>query len=53
MDTGIELLKSIEVIFAILVYTVPAIGTVYKIRRKSDKKMEHTVFIPNPIDKEY
>ena len=36
MDMGMELLKSVEGIFAILVYTVPTIGTVYTTRRKSD-----------------
>ena len=53
LEEGIELLKSVGGLFAILADTMPSIGTVYAIRRKSEKKMEHTVFVPRPINKWY
>ena len=53
LEEGIELLKSVDGLFAILVDTLHSIGTIRIIRRKSDKKMKHTVFVPHPIDKGY
>ena len=35
LEEGIELLKSVGGLFAILADTMPSIGTVYAIRRKS------------------
>ncbi len=46
---GLELLTSVEGRFTVFADTLPKRGTVYVIRRKSDKKEQHTVFIPDAI----
>lgn len=50
LEEGIDLLKSVKGQFTIWADVPPTIGTVYEVRRKTDKKGVRLVFIPDAID---